>query len=355
MRTNFYNRDFGKFLGGVACAAIRSAQPHHQGGDHTLASLQKKYLADDANNTVSDPAGGFLVPSDFTNALLARAWDFSRIASRCTELVVERGAIKAPLFRESSRAEGSRIGGVQAYWRVESEVITPSRPQFDQLELDPKGRCILIPVTNELLNNAPLAEETIFRAGAEELAVSIDDAIYSGTGVGMPTGVINDSSTIVVAKESGQSAATIAAENVVKMVQALWPYCEPSAAWFCSKSAQRYIYSSTALQPLLSFARPGNEPGNATATLAGFPLIPIEQAPALGTKGDLLLADFSQYALAKRGTPTMTASAHVRFIAHESMFKFVFEVDGHSMWRSPVTAMHEALDQSPFVTLEDRS
>jgi HK97 family phage major capsid protein len=88
----------------------------------------------------------------------------------------------------------------------------------------------------------------------------------------------------------------------------------------------------------------------------GRPVIPIEHCSALGDLGDILLADMSQYYLATKGGVQMASSIHVQFLTDETVFRFVYRVDGQPSWNVALTPHLSTAGQtlSPFVTLAAR-
>ncbi len=70
------------------------------------------------------------------------------------------------------------------------------------------------------------------------------------------------------------------------------------------------------------------------ATLFGRPVIPIEQCQALGHLGDIIFMDPTAYVLCDKGAVKSDVSIHVRFLYDESVFRFVYRVDGQPVWAS---------------------
>jgi len=66
-------------------------------------------------------------------------------------------------------------------------------------------------------------------------------------------------------------------------------------------------------------------------TLFGRPVIPIEQCQTMGTVGDIILADMSEYILIDKGGIQNASSIHVRFVNDETCFRFVYRVDGRKL------------------------
>jgi HK97 family phage major capsid protein len=86
----------------------------------------------------------------------------------------------------------------------------------------------------------------------------------------------------------------------------------------------------------------------------GRPVIPTEHNATLGTPGDIILADLTQYVMADKGAPTTASSIHVRFLNDETTFRFVYRVDGQPVWKKPLTPKNGTNTYSPFVALATR-
>jgi len=83
----------------------------------------------------------------------------------------------------------------------------------------------------------------------------------------------------------------------------------------------------------------------------GRPIVELEQCSAIGTTGDILLLDLSQYLLIDKGGIKGDRSIHVRFIYDESVFRFVYRADGDCGWCSYLTPYKGSKYKSPFVCL----
>ena len=92
------------------------------------------------------------------------------------------------------------------------------------------------------------------------------------------------------------------------------------------------------------------------ASLFGRPVVPIEQCATLGDQGDIIFADLSNYILIDKGGIQSAMSIHVKFIYDESVFRFVYRVDGQPALASPITPYKGTANTlSPFVTLAARA
>ena len=94
--------------------------------------------------------------------------------------------------------------------------------------------------------------------------------------------------------------------------------------------------------------------------MLGIPIQWCEHCQVLGTTGDIILADMSQYNVAeKAGSPGVqgASSIHVKFLENEQTFRFIARVDGQPMWKEPLTTKHGGSGNtvSPFVALASRA
>lgn len=305
--------------------------------------------------------GGFLVQQDFSNELLQDTFATGVLAARCRRITISGTAnsIKMNGVDETSRAS-TRYGGVLSYWKNEAAQKTSSKPTFRQIELSLKKLIGLCYATDELLADATALESFIRMAFPGEFGFKLDDAIVNGTGAGEPLGILNAGCLVSVSKETGQKAATILAENVIKMYSRMFASSLNNAVWLVNQNTLPQLYTmslsvGTGGAPI--FIPAGNIAGQPFNTLLGRPIIPIEQCATLGTVGDIIFADMNGYLLAEKGGIQSDMSIHVQFIYDESVFRFVLRVDGQPVRASALTPYKggSSYTQSHFVALESRS
>lgn len=310
--------------------------------------------------------GGFLVQPEYAQDLWMKAYQEGEIIKRCKKipLSASTNTMRINAVKENSRANGSRWGGVLAYWADEGVTQAASRPQFRQIELNLKKLIGIGYATNELLSDAVALGSVMQDAFSQEMVFKTEDAIVNGDGVGKPMGIMNGGSMVTQAIEATQTIANsnqFLTFNVNKMWSRLFAPSMTSAvtAWFVNQDILPYLNTMTlggtaAAMPV--FMPPGAMSGSPYATLNGRPIIPIEQVKAIGTPGDFLLADFSQYLLTDRAQGVQAASSiHVRFLTDEMTYRFTFRVDGSPAWNQPLTPFSGGNTQSPFINLATRS
>jgi HK97 family phage major capsid protein len=305
--------------------------------------------------------GGFLVQKDFSADLIQRVYQSGQMASRVRRIPISSNAngVKINAIAETSRVDGSRWGGILAYWVNEADALTATKPKFRQIEMNLQKLIGLCYATDELLADAAALESVIMQAFPEEFTFKVEDAIFNGTGAGQPEGLLNSAATIQVAKDSGDSGATVSTNDVLNMYERLWARSRLNSAWFINQDVESSLYkltlgSGTAV--ILLYTPPGINGNNTPyGMLLGRPVIPVEHCATLGTPGDIVLADLSQYLMIDKGAPQAASSIHVRFLNDETTFRFVYRVDGQSSWNLPLTPKNGTNTQSPFITLASRS
>lgn len=343
-----------KTLGEFLVAVIRAER---SSGRHVDDRLQ----AAASGTSEAVPAdGGFLVQKDFSAELIQRVYASGEIAQRVRKVPIGGAAngLKINAIDEDSRADGSRWGGIQAYWINEADALTASKPKFRQMELNLNKLIGLCYATDELLQDAAALESVIMQAFPEEFTFKVEDAVFNGTGVGQPIGLLNAASLITVTAASG-SGVRVATADILAMWARLWSRSQLNSAWFINQDVIPFLYpltlgSGTAVQ--LLYTPPGVAGNNGPyGLLMGRPVIPVEHCATAGTPGDIVLADLSQYLMIDKGAPQAASSIHVRFLNDETTFRFVYRCDGQPVWKKPLTPKNGSNTLSPFVVLSIRS
>ena len=307
--------------------------------------------------------GGFLVQKDFVNEILKKTHDTSLVFDRVRKIPISSVAngIKIPYVDETSRANGSRWGGIQMIWLEEGGTKTASKPKFGLIELVLKKVAGIAYATDELLQDSAALGFIITEGFSEELGFELDDAMINGTGSGQPLGVLNAACLVTVAKEAGQTEKTIVWDNIKKMYAQMAPRSLINGVWMINQSCWTELMNMTI--PVGTGGIPVWMPANLAqdrpnSTLMGMPVIPVEQCATLGTVGDIILGDWTQYVAITKGGLQSAQSMHVRFINDEQVFRFVYRVDGQPIWNNSLTPYKDATTSrpiSPFLALETRA
>jgi len=274
-----------------------------------------------------ESGGGYLVQQDFSSELLNMVHETGTLSKKTRRVPISSGSngISIPAVDETSRVDGSRWGGVQAYWAAEAATATASKPKFRLMNLKLRKLIGLAYATDELLADSTALEAVMQRAFAEEFGFKLDDAIINGDGAGKPKGILNSDALVTVAKETGQLAATVVAENIVKMYARMPASSLRTAEWYINQEIWPQLsllnmIGGTSSQPV--FLPPGGLSSAPFGTIMGRPINPIEHCAALGTVGDIIFADLDQYVFIEKGGIKADQSIHVQFLTDEMAFRF---------------------------------
>ena len=90
---------------------------------------------------------------------------------------------------------------------------------------------------------------------------------------------------------------------------------------------------------------------NGVMNIYGRPVVETEFNAALGTAGDILLADMSEYLMWEKNAIEAASSIHVQFLTDQTAFRFIYRYDGQTALASAITPYKGTATQSPFVTL----
>lgn len=318
--------------------------------------------------------GGFFLDSE----LFASVWDKARAIdgplARCLFLPTTKHQAFWPAFDESSRVAGSRFGGIKAKWQgtTDDKSATPDAGQPAVAMVNFTPRRVLVfssPFSRDLLQDAPIVERMLSYAADQEIRYAVVDAMINGQGITHPLGVINAPSTISVTRGGG--AGTVASTDIDAMWSRLWPYCRRNAVWMCNDDALLKVdQAATTLGWPSNLYMPQGAYGNPYPLLKGRPLLPVEQCPALGSPGDLIVGDWSQYALVARtvdgdGQPDMMlsygsvssfterrSSDEFMFDTDSVVFRYKLRIDGRPLWKQPLTIADGSQTAGPFVVLK---
>ena len=343
-------RTFGQFLRAVVDA------------ERPGSTIDKRLALRATGMSEGVPAdGGFLVQTDFASELLKKTFDTGSAFSRTRQIPVgaNSNGLKIAAINETSRADSSRWGGILAYWKDEGAAKTASQPALSMIELKLNKLIGMCYSTDELLEDTTALEAVISQGFAAEFGFQLDEAVINGDGVGKPLGIMNAAALVSQAAEAGQAATTIIYENIVNMWSRLFAPCRANAVWFVNQDIEPQLHTmslAVGTGGIPVYMPPGGASGSPYSTLYGRPVVPIEQCATLGTTGDIILADMSQYIAITKGGMQSDSSIHLKFNYDETVFRFVYRVDGQPWWNSSLTPFSGSGNTlSPFVALASRT
>ena len=302
--------------------------------------------------------GGFTVMPEFNNQIIDRVYA-NDLWARTDNYTVTGNNMTFLANAETSRATGSRHGGLRGYWIAEGQSITSSKPTLREVSLKLVKLGVVCYLTQELIDDTGSAlEQYVSRKASEEFNFLIGDSLISGTGVGQPLGVLNAPSLVSVAKETGQAAATLVSENILKMYARFFAPNLGSMSWYHNQDIGSQLNTmslAVGTGGQLTYTPPGGLSGSPYAALMGRPLQPTEFSSTLGTQGDIIAADLGQMLSISKGGVAQAVSTHIEFLTDQLAVRFVMRLNARPWETSAITAFHGTATQSSFITLDTRA
>jgi HK97 family phage major capsid protein len=350
-------RSFGDWLVNVAVACSQKAKPESR--SKAADKLEKVYGSQfnpwqkAAMAESSGATGGYIVPPDFYQQLLAIAAEDSTFRQRAFVQPMASATLQFPyLDITTAQAAGNSpfFGGVIANWTSEAQTRTETEPDFKMMELKAQELSGYSVSSNILLQDAAFGlEKFLFTLFGKACAWYEEYAFLQGNGVGKPLGVLNAGATI---KVNRNTASHFYFPDVAGMLKSLLPASYGRAVWYISP---------TVVQDLIQLKDGANraiflsiDQGVTKAPvwkLLNLPVVITEKIPALGTTGDVMLIDPSLYVIGDRMMLEVAASEHVNFLKNQMTWRFVQRVDGRPWLDSSITLQDGTSTVSPFVVL----
>ncbi len=362
----------GKILS-MACAVSTAF-------DDGARSLGVQWLQRRTMVGYSGPAGGFALPWDMSKDVFDRARTTDGPWRRCRWVEQPTRMWTIPAVAETSRANGSRWGGIQASWGYGETSVPPgSQSSLSSVEFTAQRLLIYVPsISRDLWADSTGLDLWFSYVALAEFRYQIESAMINGAsaavgGVACPVGVIDAPSTVTVAKDGGQSSGTISTTNIDNMWAAIAAGNKENAVWHANDDTIKAIDEvATAYNWPQSVYLPQGINGNPHALIKGRPLLPSECCPAIGTPGDLIAVDWTDYVLTylkpkgyesalafefripddlhhrgvvglPEGIVEQRMSDQAFFSTDSLAFLWKFRGDGHFLWNSTMTNINGAV------------
>ena len=280
--------------------------------------------------------GGYSVPEEYGAFLMDKSLESEIIRPRATVWGMGSETKKVPAFDGADRTN-NLFGGITGEWLEEGQTGTRKVAKLRLIQLTAKKLACFSQASNELIADGMSFEEMLAYALIKGLGWYMDYAFINGTGVGQPLGILADPALITVPKELSQTAATINYTNVVNMFSRLAPSCFTNAVWLANPSVIPQLLTMTITIGTGGAQIPVFKEEASRFTLLGKEIIFTEKCPALGSKGDLILADLSQYSIGMRKEIALDRSNVPGWMEDMTDYRVIVRVDGQGTWDKPVT------------------
>lgn len=298
--------------------------------------------------------GGFAVPPEFRREITQLVFGEESLVARTDLMQSGSNVWTAP---KDETTPWQSTGGIQANWEGEGSQLDESKAALKDMSVRLNKLTALVPVTSELMEDAPGMDSYLRRKAPEKMDFKITDALISGSGAGQPLGILNAPCLVTVAKEGGQAADTLVFNNINNMWARMYARWRSSAVWLINQDIE---------PQLISLNHPGDSspmyvpPGGLSAapygTILGRPVVPTEACSTLGDVGDIILASMGQYlAIQKVGGVRTDVSIHLWFNYDTTAFRFILRLGGQPWLSAPIARFKGGNTLSSFVTLAERA
>ena len=340
-------------IGAFAMAVIEATKPNG------VQDGRLRYFASETSfqRVSNGEDGGFAIPPAFMREIYQKVRAPEALLSRTRNMNSDSDVAHMLVNEEQP---GITAGGVKAYWVGEGADMTRTKAKLKNKMMELHELGVLIFASNKSLRNASLLGSFIREESPKAITFALNDAIVAGDSVAKPRGLINSPSKVTVAKESGQTAATVNYKNIVKMWNRLDAALRGGAVWLINQDVEPQLElmefpTTTGATAVPVYLPPGGASDTPYARLKGRPVIPVDPCKTLGVEGDIILTDLQTYLTLTAGGIEEDTSAHLAFDQNLTAFKFMFSVFGDSLWQAPKQPQNGSTTYSNIVTLADRA
>ncbi len=290
--------------------------------------------------------GGAAVPEQFAEAIWKPVLESSIVMPRAYVIPIKYGSsYYQPVIKNFSHVGG--IYGVVPVWTAEAATGTNQDLTFGSVELNVYKCLLYMAASNELVADGIGIEKQITDAMRQALAWTCDTEFLTGSGVARPQGILNAASKVNVSRDT---ANDVKYADICNMFSRLYPGCVANSVWIVTVSAlPRLTQMADAASNLIW--QP-NAVGASPGTIFGRPVLLTEKIPALGSEGDVILADLSQYCIGMRSDITLDKSNGPGFMQDVMSYRAGIRLNGLPLWESAITPANGSDDLSWCVVLD---
>jgi HK97 family phage major capsid protein len=239
----------------------------------------------------------------------------------------------------------------------EGSTATATDPVFGTTRIDLFKSQAIVKVTEEMLEDAPQLESYILSSVPQAFTHYINDLIVRGSGVGAPAGIIGSDCEIAVARAGASAVDLTDVQGLRNRMPQAW---RANAVWIANQDIEPQLENMViegtggGLYPV--FMPAGGVAGKQYDTLYGRPIIFVESASALGTKGDLILWYPQGYRAAmKVGGLRQDVNMSVYWASDIAAYKWTIRLGGRPKLSAAIARANGSNTHSSVVTLTDAS
>ena len=268
---------------------------------------------------------GPLIPIEFLATVIEFATAQSIILPKLWRIMMNSNTLRIPKLVQ---AAGSYFGGIHLYHPGEAELKDKTKPSFDYKEFTAKKLIGLILLTEELVADSSINIINYITAlFVRAFQWETEHEVLQGLGTGnQMLGIIKDPNINLVPRTT---AGTVKFDDLVDLESSLDE--NYTDLIYVGRRATINAFrkqKDTGGQPVYHDGFTNMFGASIPPQLLGYPAVKTRNVPTLGTKGDLVLGDFSFYIWAIRQQMTIDTSRDRYFEYDETALRFVVRQDG---------------------------
>lgn len=314
---------------------------------------------------------GYLVRPEYINSLFELAMEEQAVEPFARNIPVgQTNNFSWPALDQyftPAKGQSAVYGGVQVFRKGEIDPRPESEYKLREIQYKVTDLVGFGSLSRDLLMDNFLAADMIMQTVfGKAMAWRKDWEYLNGDDVGKPLGILKSPAILTVNRAS---TGHILYADLVNMLATFHQGYLTNAMWLGNQT----IYSEL-ITVVNSSGAPLFQPNNmitqaispslidkttsnglkyaAQGTLLGLPIRFTEKLPALGTTGDLILIDPTQYGVATRMGLEIGVSEHFKFNTDQIAYRFKLRNDARPLWLGPYVSADSANTKfSPFVKI----
>ena len=285
--------------------------------------------------------GGYVVPPEMRDQIMRDIFGLAVVRPRATVIPMKSLVMYLPTLDATTvpAAKGTAPfwGGLLMQFALEGESLAESEPQFRQVTLSVSQLGGYALCSNPLMQDGLAIEQWLRTTFARSAAWYEDYYFLNGNGAGQPQGIITAGASLLVNRNT---VGHFKIQDAQAMLSNLYALTDP--VWLMSRAEGTDLTSITGWIP------------NGPLMLYGSDIELTLKQPALGTKGDVILADLGLYLIGDRGEIAIDVSYDepTAMLKNQAVWRIVERVAGAPWINAPLTIPDGGTTQiSPFVVL----
>lgn len=235
--------------------------------------------------------GGYTIPEDFRLPVQDLPPEPASLVSRVTVIPCPTGEVTMPM---SVQTDSNEFGGMTGSWISEAGEKPKTDTTFTQVKIAASEYAMHTQISHRLLSRSAIGMEQWITTKARQVCMNaLDTAIISGDGSGKPLGIQQTAGIRTVARAT---ASTVSWEDLVDLKYALRPNHRAMGVFVVEDGVMQTLEKTKDLEGRPLFTT--STANGVYDRLVGYPYISTTRLPAIGTEGDVMFVDLSEYYLA---------------------------------------------------------